>query len=62
MVFFVEKEIKVIGEMIVNMVDGFCVFGVSVDNGVQNRFVNVNVDVVFGKLLYGIVYLEVFSG
>ena len=57
-----EKEIAATGEMTANTVDGLCGLGVSVDNGAQNRFVNVNVDVVSGKLLYGTVKPEAFDG
>lgn len=58
----VEKEITATGEMTANTVDGLCGLGVSIDNGTQHRFVNVNVDVVSGKLLYGTVKPEVFDG
>ena len=58
----VEKEIAATGEMTASTVDDLCSLGISVDNGAQNRFVNVNVDVVSGKLLYGTVKPEAFDG
>lgn len=58
----IETAIPATGEMTANTVVGLCSLGVSVDNGAENRFVNVNVDVISGKLLYGTVKPEAFAG
>jgi len=58
----VETEIAPSAEMTVSGLDGLCGVGIRVDNGAQSRFVDVNVDMVSGKLLYGTIKPDAFDG